>query len=389
MVSTNGNTKNVDNGEKMTKNNSEIISRQRVSSRQYVVSSRRDVAIFFILLAILLVTASNWYLATHHHGGHDQQKSALFAALQASLGNNHHRLGRRSSSSSRTVNQTGAYLLSPICGGCTRSRKGEKSCFDLVLREQKKLGGEKNTSLVDAASSIGTQYKECELCDPAKCLSHYHVDNGGQHPNNTKSKYWRFDRSSPKFSKPTTFYLQSIPTELRIPPQRFGDIEIYFEERHNYTLQNNLTGMQYLVEYNPGLVVIPPLEKAKLPKEAYYLVSLRVTPANNCFETKVYSNLPKNVWEAVYHTGTNHLGLALLDKNYQIIEGYETVLEMDIQLDLRRKTGVGSALSPTFMDYRIFVLNGGIYLHANAGECYFVQNVYCDHHQAYTYTIHL
>ena len=363
MTNANGNTKKVVGEKTRSVEDDDYIAtmsrRQQRAPKQYV--SRRNVALIFILLAIILVTASNWYVATHHVG-HDPQQNALFAALQASLGSN--RLGGSSSSSRTVINQTGAYILSPICGGCTRLKKDEKkTCFDLVRGEQKKLGG--STSLVDASSSIGRQHKECELCDPAKCLSHYHVDHGQQHPN-TKSKYWRFDRSGPKFSNPTTFYLQSIPTELRIPPQRFDDMGMYLQERHNYTLQNNLIGMQYLVEYNPGLVVIPPLEKEKLPKEAYYLVSLRVTPANNCFETKVYSDLPKDVWKAVYHTGTNHLGLALLDKNYQIIEGYETVLEMDIQLDLLRKTTSGSALSPTFMDYRIFVLNGGIYLHANA-----------------------
>ncbi len=348
-------------GEKMSlENATQLISRQR-TRRQFV--SRRDLAMILILTAIILITANNWYLATHHLGHHDPQNSALFAALQASLVSDH--LGSNSinsNSKSNIVNQTGAYLLSEFCGACTRSNLGRKSCFDLVRRKKKKMG--ENASLHDAAIIIAAERKECELCDTAKCLSHYHVD-AGQQLNMTKSKYWRFDRSGPKFSKPTTFYFKSIPAELRIPPQRFNDIGRYFHERHNYTLQNNLIGMQYLMEYNPGLVVIPPLEKAKLPKEAYYLLSLRVTPANNCFEQKVYDQLTKDVWKAVYHTGTNHLGLALLDKNYQVIEGYETVLEMDVQLDLRRATFVGSAMSPTFMDYRIFVLNGRIYLHAN------------------------
>ena len=363
MANENGNTQKAV-GEKTSVDNAiATISRQR--TRRQV--SRRDAALFFILLAIILITANNWYLATHHVGWHGPQNSALFAALQASLVSD--RIGSGSSSSSSIVDQTGAYILSPICGGCTRSKSDRKACFDMVRRKQKKLG--ENASLVDAAIIIGAEREGCELCDPAKCLRHYHVD-GGQ-LNTTKSKYWRFDRSSPKFSKPTTFYLQSIPTELRIPPQRFGDIEKYFYERHNYTLQNKLIGMQYLLEYNPGLVVIPPLEKAKLPKEACYLVSLRVTPANNCFEPKVYSELPKDIWKAVYHTGTNHLGLALLDKNYQIIEGYETVIEMDVQLDLQRRTTVGSSLSPTFMDYRIFVLNGRIYLHANGETVHVTQ----------------
>lgn len=343
---------------KILNNAIEQISRQR-PHRQPV--SRRDVAMLFIVLAIILIVANNWYLGTHHVG-RDPKNNALFAALQASLGSDRLGSGGDRSSSTIVVNQTGAYILSEICGGCTRSNAGRRPCFDIVRKKHKQLG--ENASILDAAIIIGAEQKECELCDPAKCLSHYHID-GGQ-LNNTKSKYWRFDMSLPKFSKPTTFYLQSIPTELRIPTERFNDILSYFVERHTYSLKNKLVGMQYLVEYNPGLVVIPPLEKAKLPKEAYYLVSLRVTPANNCFEAKVYTQLREEIWKAVYHTGTNHLGLALLDKDYQVIEGYETVIEMDVQLDLQRRTFVGSSLSPTFMDYRIFVLNGRIYLHANA-----------------------
>ena len=328
--------------------------------------SRRDAAVVFLLIAIVLVAASNWYLAhTHHAGSHHLQTSALFDALQASLGG---QTILQSTTSGNTSDQTDAYLLSSICGGCTRSNQGrKKACFDLVLAEKDKLGW--NATLLEAAINVGKQYKECRVCDPAKCLSYYHdvyeeEEKYNQH--RAKFKYWRFDRSAPQFSNPTTFYLNSIPSEFRIPPSRFHDIGLYFQEMRNYTLDKQLTGMPYLLEYNPGLVAIPPLEKAKLPKEAYYLMSLRVTPANNCFETKVYSDLPKDVWEAVYHTGSNHLGLTLLDEHYQIIDGYEIVLEMDTQLDLRRKTNVGSALSPTFMDYRLFVFNGGIYLHANA-----------------------
>lgn len=325
------------------------------SNNSSSIKIRRGIAIVVILLAIILLTASNLYFAVNHVGN-DIQKSVLFDALQTSLGIQ--TTLENESRDSSTGNISDSYLLSSICGGCTRSRINKNTCFALVLKEQEKLG--RNTSLVAAASKVGMQHKECELCDPEKCSDHYHIDRS------TKSKYWRFDRSSPKFSNPTTLYLKSIPSELRIPPSRFEQIAVYFQEMHNYTFKNNLTGMPYLLEYNPGLVVIPPAEKAKLPSEAYYLLSLRVTPANNCFHAQVYADLPTDVWKSVYMTGINHLGLALLDKNFQIMEGYETVIEMDVQLDLRRKTFVGSTLSPTFMDYRLFVLNGHVYLHANA-----------------------
>ena len=60
-----------------------------------------------------------------------------------------------------------------------------------------------------------------------------------------------------------------------------------------------------------------------------------------------------------------------MDENYQIIPNYEVVIEVDIQLDLKRdmesrRTGKIVEASPTFMDYRLFILNNEIYLHINA-----------------------
>ena len=116
----------------------------------------------------------------------------------------------------------------------------------------------------------------------------------------------------------------------------------------------------FLMEYNPGLVRIPAGMLGRLPGGATYLLSLRVTPANNCFGEEVYEGLDPEVWKAVYFTRANHLALALLDGGLRIMTGYEAVIDLGRDLDLMRAKG------PVFMDYRLFVLNEEIYLHANA-----------------------
>ena len=265
------------------------------------------------------------------------------------------------------------YITSPICGGCTRSYFDARPCYTLMQRDASKS---KEMSMLDAAKKLGKESTNCAVCDPLNCWKHYFNNNTENYPpddnnNHHQSKYWRFDTSYPEYINPTTLSLTSIPTEQRIPPSRFDDIGNFFQEKYTYAKANN-ESINYLVEYNPGLVQIPAQMKANLPEEATYLVSLRVTPANNCFSPKVYEDLPKNVWAAVYHTSTNHLGLTLLDSNYQPLPGYEAVIELDVPLDLKRdmvskRSGEHvEAVSPTFMDYRLFVLNDEIYLHINA-----------------------
>eukprot|EP00584_Thalassiosira_punctigera_P002884 CAMPEP_0172533140 /NCGR_PEP_ID=MMETSP1067-20121228/5940_1 /TAXON_ID=265564 ORGANISM="Thalassiosira punctigera, Strain Tpunct2005C2" /NCGR_SAMPLE_ID=MMETSP1067 /ASSEMBLY_ACC=CAM_ASM_000444 /LENGTH=596 /DNA_ID=CAMNT_0013317735 /DNA_START=475 /DNA_END=2265 /DNA_ORIENTATION=+ len=234
-----------------------------------------------------------------------------------------------------------------------------------MQRDVQKSNGK--MTLIKAATKLGNESKSCKLCNPVQCWMHYFNNSTQHYGNGHQSKYWRFDKSGPKFTNPTTLTLTSIPSELRIPPSRFDDIGAYFQEKYEFAKASN-SSMDYLVEYNPGLVVIPTKMKQDLPKEAAYLLSMRVTPANNCFSAKVYADLPKEVWNAAYYTATNHLGLALLDEKYQMLPGYDVVVEIDESFDLKRSTTTkaGDSVSPTFMDYRLFVLNNEVYLHANA-----------------------
>mmetsp|Transcript_24233 Transcript_24233/g.52273 ORF Transcript_24233/g.52273 Transcript_24233/m.52273 type:complete len:719 (-) Transcript_24233:206-2362(-) len=329
----------------------------------------RRYATAFIGIAIVIVLCIHWHLAILHTRGLQPHDLFLSSFSSSRLGTNGQPAGEPRPLEAAPRDDVAPYILSPICGGCTRSFFDHRHCFTILQRDEKKSGGK--LTLLDAASKLGRESKTCELCDPVQCWKHYFNNSTQNYGSGHQSKYWRFDRSHPKFVNPTTFSLTSIPSELRIPPSRFQDMGAYFREKYEFSKANNAS-MDYLVEYNPGLVAIPSKMKQFLPKEAAYLLSLRVTPANNCFSSEVYANLPKDVWSAVYHTSTNNLGLALLDQNYQMIPGYDVVIEIAVPLDLKRsmtskRTGKNvEDVSPTFMDYRIFVLNNEIYLHANA-----------------------
>jgi len=306
----------------------------------------------------------------------------------------------------------GSHILSPMCGGCHhafRDRRDEHTdCYSFMKRKKNKL---KLDSMLDAALVVGGADRDsiasnvrgniadhviegCEVCNLDQCWKrllppdHDHSTKNATKKKRYLTKYWRYDETSPKFTNPTTLYLSSIPESLRVPPSRYHDIENYLMEIYkNETIieiptnndKNNNHGEAMLVpilmEYNPGLAPIPDKMKypiGTLPTEATYLVSLRVTPANNCFPREVYKNIPKELNEAVYHTTTNHLGLALLDENYIMIPGYDAVIDMDVQLGVKRKVRVnegevkGLTGEPAFMDYRLFTLGDDIYLHANA-----------------------
>lgn len=107
--------------------------------------------------------------------------------------------------------------------------------------------------------------------------------------------------------------------------------------------------------------------KKCLPKYAAYAVAFRVTPANNCFKREDMGELPQKVWDHTMMSATNLLGLALLDEQYEILQGYDVVVDIATQLGFQ-KDGYGTTYfgEPTFMDYRLFTLNEAIYLHANA-----------------------
>ena len=145
----------------------------------------------------------------------------------------------------------GSYILSPICGGCFRSKSGNKHCSKLIFDRQMKDG----IPISDAANTVGRENVDCNICDVDYCLrSHF---NGRTRPDESidaqryQTKYWRFDRSGPRIAKATTLALTSIPSEFRIPPSRFDDVDVYFEVKYNATKT-----MDFYLEVRMGWPII-------------------------------------------------------------------------------------------------------------------------------------
>ena len=271
------------------------------------------------------------------------------------------------------------YVLSPICGGCNHILSNVTSkmyrsgvpCHDHMIRRVKK-GTSKD--MVDAGQIVAEEYPECKLCHPKHCWKEYFTDlsmsvTGLDEDNKGYlTKYWRFDRAAPKILNPTTLVLPSIPKEFRIPPSRFHDIESFLTEKFNaFEHSNDTKHVEIFIEYNPGLAHVPNKMKKYLPSNAAYVVAFRVTPANNCFRRDQMKELPQKVWDHTMMSATNLLGLALLDTSYNMLQGYDIVVDIATQLGFQ-KDGYGTTYfgEPTFMDYRLFTLNDELYLHANA-----------------------
>lgn len=117
----------------------------------------------------------------------------------------------------------------------------------------------------------------------------------------------------------------------------------------------------FLVEYNPGIAPIPVGMRAYLPRNARYLLSLRVTPHNFCFPSWLTDRLTEDQKQTMH--SLNHMGLALLDDEYRTIPGHDVVIDIDRQLEAKRESLMGE---PAFVDYRLFALNDGLYLHINS-----------------------
>jgi hypothetical protein len=292
----------------------------------------------------------------------------------------------------RLTDDRGDYILSPICGGCYRAKNGTipgtgysaarglepdvfgEECNSLQLVEQQKIMEEENgmtilEKILESNKVVAEKYKDCEICNVDTCWKRFFDEDDDITKGENKrfdTKYWRFDKVAPKISKSVTLVLPSLPEELRIPSHRHDDIDVFLTEKYDARGEKDRY-IPFLVEYNPSLVQIPPKMKPYLPPEAAYLTTLRVTPANNCFKEEVYSNLKSNrreLWDSMMWTSTNHLGFALLDQNYQMIPGYDAVIDLAREMKLQ-KEGRHAGVEPSFMDYRLAVLNGEVYLNIN------------------------
>mmetsp|Transcript_34072 Transcript_34072/g.69537 ORF Transcript_34072/g.69537 Transcript_34072/m.69537 type:complete len:861 (-) Transcript_34072:776-3358(-) len=293
--------------------------------------------------------------------------------------------------SGRFTNDMGDFILSPICGGCYRAKNGTKAgtgysavrgleiddfgteCNSLQLVELRKIMKEKNDMTIvdkvfESNKVVAQKHKDCEICNVDTCWKRFLDEDDAITKENKRfdTKYWRFDKAAPKISKSVALVLPSLPEELRIPSRRHEDIEDFLTEKYDAREETDRY-IPFLVEYNPSLVQIPLGLKPSLPHEAAYLTTLRVTPANNCFKEEVYSNLKSNrkeVWDSMMWTSTNHLGLAVLDRHYQMIPGYDAIIDLANEMKMQKTNG-HFGVEPSFMDYRLATLNGEVYLNIN------------------------
>ena len=316
-----------------------------------------------------------------------------------------------------------------ICAACYRtySEDGTTSCYSkIIMQQQQQQRRRKNDNesftFIDAARMIGQRDEEkreggiCSLvCHPDYCHEYLYPglamaaitpaaaaaeavaaddidtdddddDNNDDKVSSYCSKYWRYDTVGPAYTNPRTVYFSSsIPDAKRIPPARFRDIETYLSERYDEIMSkqqqqhqqrqgleqsSSVISLDTFVEYNPSIVQIPYHMLANLPDGTAYLLSARITSANNCFRESMYNRLSSDIRDAIYNTNHNYLGLALLNEQLKVVTNVRTGTKYEIVIDLERnlglhRTSTASGGGPVFMDYRLFALNDNIYLHAN------------------------
>ena len=161
-----------------------------------------------------------------------------------------------------------------------------------------------------------------------------------------------------------THFLESIPDTKRIPAH-VNDQEL-LDHLHN---RWNRSDKEFLFEYNPSLVVLPPGAKAQLhhnvtlQREAVYLASFRTTHANGCFSAHVYQTMPRDMWKDIKGYEYNYVALALLRADLSVLA--EVVVDLwPSPLSLQP---FGQVLrQPRITDYRLFASRNTLYWNINA-----------------------
>ena len=334
-------------------------------------SSSSSSLLRIIGVAIAFVLAFHWYLILHHVSYHaPKREHNPFLALSLGGDSDHGKVrGSRRVRGRRKHNNNGKeepYILSSACGGCYRTYyKDGKYCHDLIQEYMQQNNG---TSIQDASKFVVQDVDECKICNPDTCYNNQYdmsslSSQQQQLQQKYKTKYWRFDQTAPQLNSPTSLVLPSIPDELRIPQSQYtnDNIESYIRKKYANPDPANITNV-FLMEYNPAIAPIPTAMKEYLPNDAVYVLSLRVTPHNFCFGIWLTQSLSDDIKQTMH--SLNHLGLALLDERYQIIDGgYNVVIDIDRQLGAKREHVM---TEPAFVDFRLFTLNDELYLHINS-----------------------
>mmetsp|Transcript_17951 Transcript_17951/g.20738 ORF Transcript_17951/g.20738 Transcript_17951/m.20738 type:complete len:619 (-) Transcript_17951:145-2001(-) len=185
--------------------------------------------------------------------------------------------------------------------------------------------------------------------------------------NLSQFEFWDYDKAAPVEHYAKTHFLSSIPAEHRL------DLKLVANTNGSQTNGNNRFNVQqaldtyasdpkniwpsklHLFEINPSIAKLPqsyrrdPEWTRAFPRVPMYIASYRVTDLHTCLDGAIKHGGDWHAWKKTMKK-TEHLGLALLDENLNILT--------DITLTMRKGKGWG-LFGPNFQDYRIFKLRGG------------------------------
>lgn len=210
-----------------------------------------------------------------------------------------------------------------FCEACEQSFISKK----LSCKRRIRPWVEKNltqAALREGQAFVASTNQECRACAPEDCEGKFHYP-------------LRFDEGQPLVLHAKTHDLTSIPKNNRIPKEFLGKTDTYFK----FWTQDR---PPVFFTYNPSIIQIPNNTDLDIPG-ATYISTYRVSPWHNCgFETY---NFQTKLW--------NLMGLAILDKNLDIIEGFDVVVNINEQTQMLE-------LSKKFEDFRLFYFNNKIWL---------------------------
>mmetsp|Transcript_29809 Transcript_29809/g.45441 ORF Transcript_29809/g.45441 Transcript_29809/m.45441 type:complete len:748 (-) Transcript_29809:928-3171(-) len=214
-------------------------------------------------------------------------------------------------------------LYLKLCDDCEQSFISEKlSCKRLI----RPLVGKNVTkaALRDGQAFVANTNDECKACAPEDCEGNFHYP-------------LRFDEGQPLVLHAKTHDLSSIPKNNRIPKEFLSKTDTYFK----FWTQDR---PPVFFTYNPSIIPIPQNTDLDIPG-ATYISTYRVSPWHNC-GFKTY-NFQTKLW--------NLMGLAVLDKNLDIIDGFDVVVNINEQTQMLE-------LSNKFEDFRLFHFHDKIWL---------------------------
>jgi hypothetical protein len=180
-------------------------------------------------------------------------------------------------------------------------------------------------ALKEGQTFVANENEKCAACHPDNCEGTIHYP-------------FRFDEGQPLVLQSKTHDLSSIPMQSRIPSEFIFMTDTYFKF---WTRDRP----PVLFTYNPSIIAIP----SKTPHidihGASYIASYRVSPWHNCgFRTY---NFHSKLW--------NLMGLAILDKNLDIIPGYDVIININELTQMKQS-------AQKFEDFRLFNFHDKIWL---------------------------